>query len=56
MLFKWGKLESPKCDCGSEKQNITHEKCSLRSYSGNRDLLTVTDDAIHYLNSLDVKL
>lgn len=56
MLFKWGRLESPKCDCGSEKQNITHEKCSLRSYSGNGDLLTVTDDAIHYLNSLDVKL
>lgn len=59
MLFKWGKIDSPECDCGAERQTIRHivEHCPLRSYSGNmQDFLTADDCAISYVNNLNLKV
>ena len=59
LLWKWGRRESPACDCGAEEQAIRHivEECSLRRFSGAlRDIHEAKEEAVDWLRGLDVRL
>ncbi|KAI5726259.1 hypothetical protein M8J77_025912 [Diaphorina citri] len=59
MMFKWGKAISSQCDCGDPKQSIRHivQQCPLRRYSGDfEDFILINDDAVQYINDLDIKI
>ncbi|KAG5861564.1 hypothetical protein JTB14_035901 [Gonioctena quinquepunctata] len=56
-LHKWGRAESPQCDCGSPRQTIRHiiSECPNRSYDHDlEDFMKATPDAIEWLRNLDV--
>lgn len=58
-LYKWGKIPTPNCDCGAEKQTVRHivEECPVRAYKGTfKDFLDATEEAIDYIKCLDVNL
>nr|CAI5856365.1 unnamed protein product [Callosobruchus analis] len=56
-LYTWGKIPTPNCDCGADRQTIRHivEDCERRAYGGNyADFLTTKDAAMGYNRNLDV--
>lgn len=58
-FFRWGKILSPSCDCGAERQTVKHlvEECPIRSYGGDpSDFLFATKESIDYICGLDVCL
>lgn len=58
-LYKWGKIPSPECDCGAERQTVQHivNDCRNRAYCGTfSDFLCGTGDFLIYIKNLDVKL
>ncbi|KAG5899402.1 hypothetical protein JTB14_020224 [Gonioctena quinquepunctata] len=58
-LHKWGRAESPQCDCGSPRQTIRHitSECPNRSYDYDlEDFMKATPEAIEWLRNLDVDI
>ncbi|KAE9532084.1 hypothetical protein AGLY_010286 [Aphis glycines] len=58
-LHKWGMRDSPKCDCGAEKQTIYHIAfvCPIHAYQGPRiDCLTTPPKFIKWLEELELDL
>ncbi|KAG5885110.1 hypothetical protein JTB14_017285 [Gonioctena quinquepunctata] len=58
-LHKWGRAESPQCDCGSPRQTIRHiiSECPNRSYDYDfEDFMEATPEAIEWLRNLDVDI
>ena len=58
-LHKWGKISTPGCDCGANRQTIRHivETCETRAYDGSfSDFLMATDAAKDYIHNLDICL
>lgn len=56
-LHKWGKVSSPECNCGAEKQTINHivTECPNHAYCGEfKDFLAATTDAICYIKNLNI--
>ncbi|KAG5863991.1 hypothetical protein JTB14_034392 [Gonioctena quinquepunctata] len=56
-LHKWGRAESPQCDCGSPRQTIRHiiSECPNRFYDHDlEDFMKATPEAIEWLRNLDV--
>ncbi|KAG5868820.1 hypothetical protein JTB14_035894 [Gonioctena quinquepunctata] len=56
---KWGRAESPQCDCGSPRQTIRHiiSECPNRSYDYDLgDSMKATPEAIEWLRNLDVDI
>ena len=52
-LHKWGRAQSPSCDCG-QQQTINHivDMCPLTKFEGGLNLLhKVDDDAVTWLES-----
>lgn len=57
-LHKWGWMDSPSCTCGMT-QTIDHliDECPTYAFKGGlQDLHVLTDDAVQWLRSLEVKL
>lgn len=58
-MYKWGRVPSPECDCGTGNQSIRHivEACPSRSYPGPlTDFMDATQKAVEYVRNLDVCL
>ncbi|KAG5871607.1 hypothetical protein JTB14_027363 [Gonioctena quinquepunctata] len=58
-LHKWGRAESPQCDCGSPRQTIRHiiSECPNRSYDYYlEDFMKAAPEAIEWLRNLDVDI
>lgn len=59
LLHKWDPGISPTCDCGYQMQTIHHivNDCPYRRFDGGIEkLFTVEDDALRWLNELDIIL
>uniref|UniRef100_A0A8D8ZM48 Reverse transcriptase n=1 Tax=Cacopsylla melanoneura TaxID=428564 RepID=A0A8D8ZM48_9HEMI len=59
MFHKWGIQVSSACDCGAEKQTVHHIilECPLRKFTGSlEDFMTGREEAIEYLNNLDIQI
>lgn len=57
-LHRWGKIESQECDCQAERQTICHitEDYPRRCFDGSAEFKEVTENAIKYINKLDIGL
>ncbi|KAG5861330.1 hypothetical protein JTB14_033244 [Gonioctena quinquepunctata] len=56
---KWGRAESPQCDCGSPRQTIRHiiSEYPNRSYDYDlEDLMKAAPEAIEWLRNLDIDI
>ena len=58
-MYRYGIKASPACDCGAPYQTSRHivEECPLRLLDGGfKKLVSCDDDALSWLNSLDIDI
>jgi len=58
-MFKWGLLPTPHCDCGHQKQTVSHivGECPKRRYTGEMEnFARVLAGAMEWLSDLDIQL
>lgn len=58
-MHKWGRVDSPECDCGAAIQTMTHiaTECPLRAYFNSiGDVHEATPDVQEWLYGLDLRL
>jgi hypothetical protein len=58
-FYKWGLIDSPRCECSNEKQTINHIvfECPLYSYNGDIiDFIKISDNAIAWMEQLNLEI
>ena len=57
MLFRWKMKDSPRCECGADRQTMGHiiSDCPLFRYDGDlTDILEASPNAIRWLTNLNI--
>lgn len=58
-FYKWGLIDSPRCECNNDKQTINHIvfECPLYSFDGDvSDFINISDDAIAWMERLNLEI
>jgi hypothetical protein len=59
LMWKWGRRDSPECECGAAAQTVQHivEECPLRRYLGDwTDIHEATPGAVRWLTEHNINL